>query len=261
MLLFAHLHSYAQGFTYQSAVRLSNGNAISKAEIRISASIVYDINSPTSIYSEDHFTYTDEGGMINIAIGDGIPNSGSWIDIDWSKSVFLRVATIVDGKEHVIGTSSILGAPKAFASGHAYKLISTSANGSKWELKINNVGDLSWSKITIDTPPYPQEKWPEQLYLVGNITNDWDPASSKKFTKLTSGRFIIQQSLKHGDIIKFIKVQSWNGGIDWSGTTGIPDIKEPLKEGGDTPAFEGTDGLYKVLVDFSTFTLRIYPAN
>ena len=79
-----------------------------------------------------------------------------------------------------------------------------------------------------------------------------------KFTKLSNGRFVVRSRLKQGDIIKFIKVQSWNGDLDWSGTSGKAGDKAPLKEWGDTPPFEGAEDTYMILVDFKNFTLRIY---
>lgn len=255
------LNAGAAGIGYRASVRNAEGKAVANAAVRLTIDIMESPGGMTEpVYSEDHFTSTDSEGMFYIMIGDGIPGKGDFGSIDWSVPLYAKVHSVADGNGHDdIGVFSLSGVPKTLSAGTTGKLVRSSPDGSRWELTVNNAGDISWKK-TGDSPDdeYDKAKWPEELYLVGNITNDWDPSASVKFTKLSNGRFVVRSRLKQGDIIKFIKVQSWNGDLDWSGTSGKAGDKAPLKEWGDTPPFEGAEDTYMILVDFKNFTLRIY---
>lgn len=259
-VLVPFMHSSASGIGYMASVRNADGKAIANAAVRLTIDIINDAGASAPLYREDHFTTTDGDGMFYIMIGDGIPDNGDFKSIDMSQPLYARVHSIADGNEHTdLGIFSLSGVPKTLGAGSTGKLVKSSPDGSKWELTVNNIGDLSWKKTEDGSgDEYDKTKWPSELYLVGNITNDWDPSASVKFTKLSNGRFVVRHSLKNGDIIKFIKVQSWNGDLDWSGTSGKSGDKAPLKEWGDTPPFEGTEDIYMILVDFKNFTLRIY---
>ncbi|MCH4156413.1 MAG: hypothetical protein LKF31_08925 [Muribaculaceae bacterium] len=255
----------AKGIFYSAVARMSDGYVASKSAISITAEILDKTNSKSPIYSESHDAVTDSLGRFSVYIGKGNVISGKWDSINWSTQKFLRISSMVNGKSHVsLGVVSINGAPKSLAASTTDTLYNYSPDGTKWLLTVNDVGDLAWKKTASSdsdtTVVYPQSKWPDKLYLVGNI-NSWDPTTAEAFTRAANGIFVMDRQLTTGNVIKFIKVQSWNGDLDWSGTSGDVNVAAPLKEWGNTPEFQGDTGTYHILVDFTKYTLTITKKN
>ncbi|MDD2961314.1 MAG: hypothetical protein PHR45_04440 [Muribaculaceae bacterium] len=246
-------------------LRNDNGEALAKTEAKITISIIESQANNTK-FSEYFNVFTDDYGRFACNIGTGNYISGNWTEIDWSKDLYLSITTSINGNSDKSSISIINNSPRAIHSQISENLISTSPDGKVWKLKVRATGDLYWEAMNIndnnddddDNPNYDTSKWPEELYLVGSFIN-WDPTNSLKFTKLGSGKFAIRHLLNNKDVIKFIKVQSWNGSLDWSGTSGKVNDKQTLREGGDTPEFEGESGEYMIVVDFKSYTLLIYP--
>ena len=257
ILFFSFNYSLASGIYFSAVVRDSDGSILKNTSCAIISSIIEEKQN-NSIYSEVCNTETDNNGRISIYIGNDEYQSDIWKNIDWSKDLSLSTEIDINGIRRVISKSSINYVPKSEFANSTNNLISNSPNGDRWQLNVRNNGDLYWKQLLKDgQAEYPKDKWPTELYLIGDFLN-WDPAKSVKFMNPKEGLFVLIHHLNKGDIFKFIEVQSWNGRLDWSGTSGKYKDRAPLKEGGDTPAFEGSDGTYTISVNFNNYTLLIY---
>lgn len=125
-----------------------------------------------------------------------------------------------------------------------------------------------WYKITVDfqqgkfkAEPYTGTV-PDDLFIVGGATpGGWDnpvPTPSQQFAKSSSTQFEITLPLKSGEKFLFLpKNGSWDhkyagDETDETGGTFLVDA------GNDMPA-PGTDGTYKIIVNFSDNTYTVSP--
>ncbi|TGV04744.1 hypothetical protein [Flavivirga rizhaonensis] len=101
ILTFFYFLSFSQtdGITYQAVIIDNNpqeipgvdipSNNLPNTDLQVRFTIVDDTGS--SEYQEIHSTITDPYGMINLVIGKGTPNIGTFDQIYWNNSKFLRV--------------------------------------------------------------------------------------------------------------------------------------------------------------------------
>ena len=97
-------------FKYQAVLRDSKGNIKVNASATIIISILQGSSTGTVVYSETHSATTDSFGLINLEIGKGTVNSGTFSGITWSSGTFF-VKVTVDGVE--MGTTQLLSVPFA----------------------------------------------------------------------------------------------------------------------------------------------------
>jgi hypothetical protein len=73
-------------FKYQAVVRDSVGSPMASSNVGMRISILEESITGTPVYSEVHNVLTSPGGLISLNIGGGIPEQGSFINIDWGVS-------------------------------------------------------------------------------------------------------------------------------------------------------------------------------
>lgn len=108
--------TFAQNaFRYQAVARDSTGTVIANQSIGVQISIILDdINEPP-IYVEMHQPTSNNYGVINLNIGDGIPMTGEFSTINWEQTSFVQIEMDVTGGTNytVSTTSEILSVPRA----------------------------------------------------------------------------------------------------------------------------------------------------
>ncbi len=133
-------------FKYQTVVRNNSGDIVKNQNVALRVSIVQGNENGTAVYSETHHKATNEFGLLNLEIGDGTVNSGSFSEIDWSEGPFF-VSVELDpnnGNNFVfMGTSQLLSVPFALHANTAEELNLSTApkngdilffNNSKWNI-------------------------------------------------------------------------------------------------------------------------------
>ena len=111
-----------QSFNYQALLRNSSGQEITDQSVGIQISILQSGPTGTAVYVERFTSVTNEFGLINLAIGTGSVQSGTFSAIDWSSGpYYLKVELDENGGTTFteIGTSQLLSVPYALHAGKA----------------------------------------------------------------------------------------------------------------------------------------------
>jgi len=114
-----------QGVKYQAAVRNNNGELQKNKKVSFEISIIQGAIDGSIIFTETHIDTTDDNGIVNLNIGQGSPESGTFGTIDWSNApYFMRISMDINGgtSYQVMGTSELLSVPYALYSGNSDKL-------------------------------------------------------------------------------------------------------------------------------------------
>lgn len=242
---------------FMSIVRNADGKAVANLPAKFTVDIVADAHGEDILYSESHQTVTAQDGSARIMIGEGTPLSGDFDKIDWNGQRYVNVKVTGEGSldYHTQGIISIMNVPYAMQAQSAETLMVATPRGGSRTLKINNSGELYWEMESNGEPMYDLEKAPEKLYFIGNF-NSWNVSEALPMTKESQYVFSIEKELTTGEIFKFVSVQYW-GELDWSGESSEIGTINGMKELGNTPDFEGPTGMYKITVDFYSYTLTI----
>ena len=73
-----------QGFNYQATVRNSAGDLIINTNVYFKFNVIQGSDTSVPIFTETHYVPTDDLGQVNLVIGQGTANSGSFSALDWS---------------------------------------------------------------------------------------------------------------------------------------------------------------------------------
>ena len=116
LMLLCAVNTYAQNsFRYQAVARDSSGDAISNQLIGVQISIILDDMANSPIYQEMHQPTSNDYGVLNLNVGDGISLVGDFASINWSQTSFIKVELDVTGGTNytIESTSEILSVPHA----------------------------------------------------------------------------------------------------------------------------------------------------
>ncbi len=128
-------------FNYQAVIRSSDGSIMQNHEVLIKFTIQSEAGITYFIESQE--VVSDAYGVINLSVGEGIIESGTWAEIDWSEELLLLVAIDYDkdGTFDLNGTNLISPVPKAnfalkskVADDLSYPLAGVATSGSYTDL-------------------------------------------------------------------------------------------------------------------------------
>jgi len=131
-----------QKMSYQAIIRNSYNVLVTNKKVSMKISI---LQNQTPVYVELQTTTTNENGLINVEIGNGIVLTGVFANIDWGKGIYyIKTETDPDGGTYysIVGTSELLSVPYALystASGNGVSIDDASVSTTKtWSSdKIN----------------------------------------------------------------------------------------------------------------------------
>jgi len=102
-----------QAINYQAIARNSAGNPIANTPIGVRFKILQGSTTGTSVYTETQTATTNQVGLFNLQIGNGVVQSGAFATINWGSTTFyLEVAIDPSGGT----TYQVLGTPSQFLS-------------------------------------------------------------------------------------------------------------------------------------------------
>lgn len=123
-----------QAFKYQTLVRDNAGGIMINHNVSFQISIIQGEFAGIVVYSETHFTTTNELGLAILEIGRGTPIAGDFTAIEWSTTpCFMKTELDPEGGVSFVemGTSELLSVPYALYS-------EQSGTQSGWSLIGNN---------------------------------------------------------------------------------------------------------------------------
>ena len=102
---------------YQAVIRDGSGNLLTNTNVTLRFTITDGAND---YYQETQSLTTDAYGVVSVKVGDGIPESGSWNNIDWTATGLGLKTEVQDGSNWVdLGTSTFASVPFANHSASA----------------------------------------------------------------------------------------------------------------------------------------------
>ena len=109
-----------QGFNYQATVRNSSGALIMNQNVNFRFNIMLNSSTSLPVYSETHLASTDDLGQVNLAIGTGTPNTGTFSTINWGIGSYYLGIELNAGAGYVaMGTTQLLSVPYALYANSA----------------------------------------------------------------------------------------------------------------------------------------------
>ena len=109
------LHAQApQGFNYQATVRNSSGDLIVNTNVYFKFNVIQGSQTAVPIFTETHYVPTDDLGQVNLVIGQGTANTGTFSELDWSLGSYYLGIELNTGSGYVaMGTTQLLSVPYA----------------------------------------------------------------------------------------------------------------------------------------------------
>ena len=103
-----------QGFNYQATVRNSAGDLIINTNVYFKFNVIQGSLTAVPIFTETHYVSTDDLGQVNLVIGQGTANSGSFSALDWSLGSYYLGIELDTGNGYLaMGTTQLLSVPYA----------------------------------------------------------------------------------------------------------------------------------------------------
>ncbi len=103
-----------QGFNYQATVRNSSGDLIVNTNVYFKFNVIQGSQTAVPIFTETHYVPTDDLGQVNLIIGQGTANTGTFSALDWSLGSYYLGIELDTGNGYVaMGTTQLLSVPYA----------------------------------------------------------------------------------------------------------------------------------------------------
>ena len=103
-----------QGFNYQATVRNNSGDLILNTNVYFKFNVMQGSQTAVPIFTETHYVPTDDLGQVNLVIGQGTANTGTFSELDWSLGSYYLGIELDSGSGYVaMGTTQLLSVPYA----------------------------------------------------------------------------------------------------------------------------------------------------
>ena len=100
-------------FNYQALVKHSSGGVISNNQVKIKFSLMYYSSTATPVFIEEHDITIPDDGVVNLSVGGGTVLDGTFSDLDWSRSVFMKEELDTGSGYQDMGTKQVASVPIA----------------------------------------------------------------------------------------------------------------------------------------------------
>lgn len=188
-------------FKYQTVIRNSTGAVIQNQAVALRISIIKgSVNGP-SVYSESHHKTTNDFGLVNLEIGVGSIESGSFSSIDWgANEYFVKIQLDATNGTNfeTMGTSQLLSVPYAL-----YAKTVKSYNEVDPVFSNSPANNISLTSISNWNTAYSWGNHANAGYL--NSFNETDPTFANS----------------PANSIGVTNISNWNSAYDWGSHVGL----------------------------------------
>ncbi len=111
-----------QGIKYQAIARDKEGNILVNRQITLRASIIDSAQGGAVVYSELHKSGTNQWGLFNVNVGQGVNSTASFTAINWSTGKkWIKIDVDLDGGFNFspMGMTELLSVPYALFAGNS----------------------------------------------------------------------------------------------------------------------------------------------
>ena len=158
-----------KGFNYQATVRNSSGALIVNQNVYFKFNVMLNSSTSVPVYSETHYVPTDDLGAVNLVIGQGTANTGTFSTINWGTGNYYLGIELNTGSGYVqMGTTQLLSVPYALYSNSSGNATTATPNLAS-VLAVNNSANNS--KITNLANPINAQDAVTKQYVDSKIPN------------------------------------------------------------------------------------------
>ena len=141
-----------QGFNYQATVRNSSGALIINQNVYFKFNIMMNSQTSVPMYSETHYVPTDDLGQVNLVVGTGTANTGTFSSINWANGTYYLGIELNTGTGYVsMGTTQLLSVPYALYANTAGNSQVTTPNLASVLIVNNEANNLQIKNLADPT--------------------------------------------------------------------------------------------------------------
>ena len=130
-----------QGFNYQATVRNNSGDLILNTNVYFKFNVIQGSETAVPIFTETHYVPTDDLGQVNLVIGQGTANTGTFSELDWSLGSYYLGIELDTGNGYVaMGTTQLLSVPYALYAANSGNSTPTTPNLQSVLAENNSAG-------------------------------------------------------------------------------------------------------------------------
>lgn len=96
-----------QGFNYQATVRNSSGDLIVNTNVYFKFNIMQGSQTSLPVFTEIHYTPTDDLGQISLMIGQGTATASIFSELDWSLGSYYLGIELDTGSGYVASGTTL----------------------------------------------------------------------------------------------------------------------------------------------------------
>ena len=253
LIVFLSVGQAPEAFKYQAVIRDASGQVIVDQDVSFQISILSSTADGTSIYSEIHAVTTNQFGLVNLNVGQGV-TTDDLTNVDWGSNIFFIQVKVdqTGGTDYqLMGTTQLLSVPYALHSKSAESLTGTIIEtdpiyGVSIAVGITETDTINWNNklvVEVDGDPANEiqcltvSETNDTLYLSDggfviinelSITNSSDPNSNwvagdfwidtrddQKYATVEIGTQVwMAENLNYGNRIQSFETASDNDSVE-----------------------------------------------
>jgi hypothetical protein len=168
-----------EGINYQAVMRNSSGNLVTNSTVAIRVQVRQATATGTAVYQERHSVVTSSQGLINLVIGSGTPQTGTFNAINWAVGPFfvnLGVDFSNGANYQDFGTQQLMSVPYALYAKKSGVQLNQWRYGNT--VPVNTLGVLGDFYLDVVTGNVYYKNSTTTWVLTGNIKGPVGPSGT-----------------------------------------------------------------------------------
>ncbi len=236
-----------ENFNYQAVIRDNDGELISNQQVDIRLTIIESTASGNEIYRETHDVTTSEQGMINLLVGNGSSDLGTFTSINWgNNSKFIKLEVDIGNGFVDMGTFQLFSVP------FANYALNVENNDDADPDPTNEIQDLNLSDDVLTITGNPSPTAINLAPFTGNNTDEQELTLNGDTLIISNGNKVVlpydsSSWIMNGEQIYY---NAGNVGIGSSAPVSNLEVKANVA---------GTEALFQVINANNDTVFAVYP--